>query len=238
MSSKTELIALCRDALSDDVPIDYSWVDNEIAVMINRVLRRIYPKLYRLVSNNEIRLRYDTPTYDLSTLHPPVDGLIGVYIITAQGDYFVRRHYDWDSSTKLLTFTAGFFQSLLRDSSTGQRTGERLVPVYRSYFTPLVDANQECELAAPDEELIVLGVQELALRKLRNKAIRGGVHIPTETWNEFERVIESARKDYDRLLDAKQMKSHGGYPSTRRPRMRSGRVRTGDHYGYGYGWRT
>lgn len=236
MSSRTELIALCRDALSDDAPVDYFWSDDNIATLINRVLRQIYPKMYRLVTNNEIRLRYDTPTYDLSTLHPPVDGLIGVYIVTTQGDYFVRRHYDWDKSAKLLTFTAGFFQSLLRDTASTQRTGERLVPVYRSHFTPLVDANQECELAEPDEELIVRGVEELALRKLRNWMIHGREHLPTETWNEFERVIDSARKHYDRLLDSKQMVRHGGYPSTRRRRMRSGRVRTGAHYGYGWRW--
>ena len=236
MSSKNELIALCRDALSDGAPIDYSWTPEELATMINRVLRQIYPKMYRLVSNNEIRLRFDTPTYDLSTLHPPVDGLIGVYIVTTQGDYFVRRHYDWQPEAKLLTFTAGFFQSLLRDSATTQRTGERLYPVYRSYFTPLIDGNQECELAEPDEELIVRGVEELALRKLRNKMIQGHERLPTETWNEFERIIESARKHYDRLVDSKQMLKHGGYPSTRRRRMRSGRVRTGDHYGH-YGWR-
>lgn len=226
MSSQAELIEECRVALADGCPVDYRWGDPVIVRLINRVLRQIYPAMYRLVTNNEIRLRYDVATYDLSTLHPPVDALIGVYIVGTRGEYFVRRHYSYEPASKLLTFAPGFFQSLLRDTGNTQRTGERLYPVYRSHFTPLVDPNQECELSAPDEELLVRGVEELALRQLRSRMIQGAKRMPTETWGEFERVIDSARKSYDRLLTSKRMPRQGGYPESRRRSISSSRVRS------------
>jgi len=225
MSSRAELIVECRDALDDICPVGYDWTDKDIAKFINRTLRTIYPALYRLVANQEIRLRYSTLTYDLSTLHPPVDGLIAVYIVGTQGDYFLRRHYHFDSASKLLTFEPGFYRSILRLSTTTQ-TGEKLYPVYRSYFTPLVDDDQECELAPPDEELLLLGAEGLGFRRFRQRMLKGRERLATETWNEFERIVQSTEKAFDKMLARKTMVRHGGYPSTLRRRMTAHKVRS------------
>ncbi len=226
MSSRAELIVECRRALDDISPVDYDFSDEDIAAFINRTLKVIYPGLYRLVANQEIRLRYGLLTYDLSTLHPPVEGLIAVYIIGPQGDYYIRRHYDYNAASMLLTFDASFYWSLVGSTWSTSDTGVRLFPVYRSYFTPLVDDDQECELAPPDEELLLLGTEEYALRRLRQRMLKGRKALATETWNELERVIQSTAKHLRDTLARKTMVRHGGYPSTRRRRMTAQRVRS------------
>jgi len=227
MSSQSDLTELCRSVLADDAPVDYDWTDTQIVEFLNRALRSIYPALYRVVVNEEIWLRYDTLTYDLSAFYPPIKGLIGVWLITSDGDYFIRRHYTYDPGLVKLTFNPGFYYSILRDTASANQTTEHLGVVYRSFFSPFSEANQECELDSPDEELLVLKVEELALRKLRNQMIKGRVRRSTETWNEFDRIILSATRSFNDLLGQKRMVGHGGYPSTNRRKLQTARVRMG-----------
>lgn len=226
MSKRSQLVTDCRSALDDSCPVDYAFEDADIIEFINRSLKSMYPTMHREVVNDEIRVRYDQNTYDLSTMEPPVKDLVSVHLVTAQDDSFFLRHYTWDDRAKLLIFEEGFYRVIYTSASGASQTGEKFRIAYNSYLAPLKNDNQECELDAPDEELILLKVQELALKKLRHRMLNQRVNLPTETWNELDRIVVGCERDFERMLQRKAMVDVKATP-TRRKTMRSRRIRMG-----------